>query len=151
MSDTTLHDFDWTLKEFGSFGFQDLESTWRTWLQNGKWSLKKDEFWCSHYSFWNLVHHDGDAAEDIFRAGLVLFKGDLNYRKMIYDGAWDHTTPLNHAIGPLHGKTPAFAMLRTCKSDLIVGLKPNQSQELFSKDPRWMVNGKWGMIQVYKR
>jgi hypothetical protein len=149
VSDTTRHDFDWTLKEFGSFGFQALESLWRNWLQIGKWQLKQDGFWTSHHSFWNLIHHEGDASSDIFSAGLVFFKGDLNYRKMIYDGSWEHTTPFSEAIGPLFGKNTPFAMLRTLKSDLVVGLRENQSQELFLKDPNWMINGKWGMIQVF--
>ena len=64
-SDTIPDDFEWTLKELGSFGFQELESTWRLWIQNGKWTLKKDSFWCSHHSFWNLVHHEGDASIDL--------------------------------------------------------------------------------------
>jgi len=151
VSDTTRDDFYWMLKELGSFGFQNLEYIWRNWLQIGKWKVKQDVFWTWHHSFWDLIHHKGDASFDFFSAGLVIFKGDLNYRKMIYDGAWEHTTPFVEAIGPLCGKEIPFAMLRTLKSDLVVGLEENQSQELFLKDANWMINGKWGMIQVYHK
>lgn len=40
-------------------------------------------------------------------------------------------------------------MLRTCKADTCVGLKPGQGESLNSTDPHWMVNGKFGMIQSY--
>lgn len=36
--------------------------------------------------------------------------------------------------------------LRTCKADVVVGLKAGQAEELDAKDPKWRVNGKWALI-----
>ena len=69
---------------------------------------------------------------------------------MIGDAHWPHTTSIQEAIGPLHKETTCpFVMLRACKSDLVTGLQPGLSEEMFQKDAKWMVNGKWGMIQFY--
>ncbi len=70
---------------------------------------------------------------------------------MIFDAQWPKTTPFHKAIGPLfHSEIPPFVMLRTSKSDTIVGLKPGQEENLNARDPQWLVNGRWGMIQFYK-
>jgi len=40
-----------------------------------------------------------------------------------------------------------FAVLRTLKGELIVGLQPGQAEELEAQDPTWMINGERGVIQ----
>ena len=151
VSDTKPSDFEWTLAQLETMGFTDQITQWRAWIKSGIWTVKTDEFWCTPLSFWNLPKHGGFAYKDIQSAGLTIYKGDLNYRKMVFDAEWPTTTPFRVAIGPLHSpdSTP-FLMLRTSKSDVVVGLKPGQEEELKSKDPNWMVNGKWGMIQYYE-
>jgi hypothetical protein len=37
--------------------------------------------------------------------------------------------------------------LRVCKAELAVGLEPGQAEEMARRDPDWLFNGRWGMIQ----
>ncbi len=78
------------------------------------------------------------------RASLVFSKGDANYRRLLGDAHWNPTTPFANAVA--YFATPLVA-LRTCKSELIVGLRPGQAEQLHSQDPEWQVNGKRGVVQ----
>lgn len=76
-------------------------------------------------------------------AGLIISKGDINYRRWLGDARWEPATPWSEIIQP-----PApLLLLRVLKSDIAAGLKPGQAQELGRQDAAWMVNGRWGMIQ----
>jgi hypothetical protein len=72
---------------------------------------------------------------------------------MVYDCEWPVETPFEEAIGPLglkESKIAPFCMLRTCKSNVCVGLAVGQYQILNNADEQWMVNGKFGIIQFRK-
>jgi hypothetical protein len=71
---------------------------------------------------------------------------------MVYDAEWPFHTPFHEALGPLKNHLSfetSIIMLRTCKSDVIVGLNPEQDKTLFDIDPDWLINGKWGIVQYY--
>lgn len=70
-------------------------------------------------------------------------------------GAWDPTTPLQEAIGPL-GKSSGLSVLalRTCKGDTVVGLPEGKDEEL-RKDQggqpearQWAWKGKWAVVEL---
>ncbi len=145
-----ITDFHWTLDALDKMGCKTLTDRWRQWLTTGSWVVKDHPFWTTPLSFWNLKEHGGEAYEDIRTAGLTIYKGDLNYRRMLFDGTWPKTTPFKDAVGPFHSpETKPFLMLRTGKSDVAVGLLPGQEDALKAKDPHWEINGKWGLIQFY--
>lgn len=78
-------------------------------------------------------------------SSLIIFKGDLNYRKLAGDLKWPHVTPFKTA---LRGFTPsAICSLRTLKADLVVGLKEGQAHQVEAVDNDWMVTGKYAVIQ----
>ena len=71
--------------------------------------------------------------------------------QMVHDASWPTTTTLEEAIGPLAKTQIApFVLLRTCKSDTIVGLVEGQAEKLTEIDANWMVNGKFGVIQYHE-
>jgi len=37
--------------------------------------------------------------------------------------------------------------LRTLKSEIVAGLQPDQLADLPHRDPNWLINGRWGLIQ----
>lgn len=79
-------------------------------------------------------------------ANLALFKGDVNYRRLLGDAYWPYTTPFAQAVSYF----PApVAALRTLKGELIVGLAPGAAERAASKDPAWLVNGQRGVIQFW--
>ena len=41
-----------------------------------------------------------------------------------------------------------IVFLRTCKAEVITGLSNTQVHELQQRDPTWLTNGEWGVIQL---
>lgn len=82
----------------------------------------------------------------ISEAFLVIFKGDLNYRKLMGDINWVYTTDFLEA---LRGFRPTnLVSLRTVKADVITGLPPGKAESLKKEDPNWMETGRFGLIQA---
>jgi hypothetical protein len=80
-------------------------------------------------------------------SSLAIFKGDLNYRKLVYDVNGECS--FKEAIGALAGCGVPILALRTCKSEPVAGLKEGQADELDGRDPNWRINGKHGLIQFW--
>jgi len=104
--------------------------------------LKDDPFWTSCLMFRDLPPA---LRADLARSDLVILKGDVNYRRLLDDRHWPHTTRLEEVTGYF----PApFLVLRTLKGEIMVGLEPGQAEALTAEDPTWLINGKRGIIQL---
>lgn len=104
-----------------------------------------NNFWTSPYEFCRMREINPELYEELSRSDLVIFKGDLNYRKLLGDYNFPHSTPFRES---LRGFTPTnLCTLRTVKADLISGLEEGLSEKLTAKDPRWMTTGEYGVIQ----
>jgi hypothetical protein len=120
--------------------FAALAGRLRTAFADGRWRLSPDFFWNGPRPLWALPPHLHNA---LSQATLVIQKGDLNYRRMVGDQLWPPETRLTEITAAF----PApLLVLRTMKSDLIVGLQPGQAALLDAEDPLWRVNGKRGVI-----
>lgn len=76
---------------------------------------------------------------------LLIFKGDLNYRKLVGDMNWERDIPFKDS---LRGFLPsALLALRTLKADTVSGLRTGLAEEMDKKDPEWMVTGEYGLLQ----
>lgn len=51
----------------------------------GQLVMRPDRYWTAGGSFWRLPHERPELLEDLKQAELVIFKGDLNYRKLTGD------------------------------------------------------------------
>jgi uncharacterized protein with ATP-grasp and redox domains len=120
----------------------DLSTRLRRALDDGRLILSAHPFWNSCLTFRDMPP---DVRAALERADLVLLKGDANYRRLLGDCHWPPTTRLEEAAAYL---PRPFAVLRTMKAELIVGLEPGQAEALSAEDPQWMVNGRRGIIQV---
>ena len=97
-------------------------------------------FWNSPLPMWKLPQ---DIQKDLKGSSLLISKGDANYRRILGDREWDFTVGFHQAVDYL---PVPLAALRTLKSELAVGLDLDQIQFVFNQDPKWMINGKWGVI-----
>ncbi|KAF9150201.1 hypothetical protein BG015_007998 [Linnemannia schmuckeri] len=135
---------------------QDVGKKWQDYVNNGIWKVTSHEFWTSCYSFYHLPTHPSaqDLFQDMRQSDLWIFKGDLNYRKLVYDCKWPTTTPFTKAIGPLgDGENkaegvPVVVSFRTCKADVVVGLAEGVEEKMDKVVDNWMVNGEYAVISV---
>jgi len=82
--------------------------------------------------------------QELAFAGLVLVKGDVNYRRLLDDRHWPPPPPgsrlrlLPDAVcGAAHTQGRDHGWLAT-----------RQAQALQVEDPTWLINGKRGLIQL---
>lgn len=64
-----------------SFLFQH----WSTLHQEGQFIIRSNMFWTSPHGYWSLPHQESALFEDLKQSEMVIFKGDLNYRKLTGD------------------------------------------------------------------
>ena len=154
-------------------------------LSSGKIAMNDNEFWTYYHDYWHLSHADSHAGKETFdvlkqvlksfeETKMVIFKGDLNYRKLCGDRMWPKTTSWEAAIGrniPANElikdesdkvvyELQKFPMLslRTCKADVMVGLKSEEQDQELTEEYRnmkrdqelqpewWASSGKWAVV-----
>ncbi|KAG6844510.1 hypothetical protein H0H87_006335 [Tephrocybe sp. NHM501043] len=127
VSDVTPPDFDATITSLldpGFFPFSgddnsalspehltELVTRWKGYIELGVFNLSvpKDtplggnaqpaEFWTSPWPYWNMEMHAPELLATLKKSNLVIFKGDLNYRKLVGDVQWPAWTPFETAVG----------------------------------------------------
>jgi len=144
VSDAMPSDLQATVSQLAaasSGAVRDLGGRLGDYLSTGHLALETDPFWTSHRMFRDLPPA---LREALSRSDLVVLKGDVNYRRLLGDRHWPHTTPLEQAAAYF----PApFLILRTLKGEIQVGLAPGQAEALAAEDPDWLINGQRGLIQ----
>ena len=81
------------------------------------------------------------------KAGLqLIFKGDANYRRILGDRYWQHTTPFSDVLS--YSPTNLLA-LRVLKSEVMIGLKSGEAENLYSQEPDWLYSGRWSSAQFF--
>lgn len=156
----------------------DLEFVFQHWTTahaEGQLVMRPDRYWTTGGSFWRLPHEAPELLDDLKQAELVIFKGDLNYRKLTGDVStlepitlemhadrqawWDPTTPYPEALGPMGPASGANIMsLRTVKADVVVGLPAGKDEELKATPNgggdtgarKWGWHGKWAVVSFSK-
>ncbi|NTV65993.1 MAG: protein-glutamate O-methyltransferase family protein, partial [Oscillochloris sp.] len=106
----------------------------------GRLELRADWYWTSPLMGWELPTA---LRTDLAGTGLLISKGDANYRRWLGDRHLPFETPLSAALSYL--PTPLL-LLRTCKSDVAVGLNPARMAEAAGQDQAWLTGGRWGVV-----
>ncbi len=139
---------------------QAMVRRWMRHLESGRFKLSvpvdtplgadtgsANGFWTQPVSYANMATYSPELHDELrTKSDLVIFKGDLNYRKLTSDATWKSDTTFREALGPLAGTIEILA-LRTNKADVCVGLKKGQEEEVEKEDPKWRVDGKWAVVQ----
>jgi uncharacterized protein with ATP-grasp and redox domains len=108
--------------------------------KSGRLITRSDLFWNSPLAMWELPKELMDEME---LPGLIISKGDANYRRLLGDLEWDFTLPFTQVVDYL---PTSLVALRTLKAELAVGMDLDQIRETYNQDPDWLVDGKWGVI-----
>ena len=112
-------------------------------LEEGRLLLENHVFWNSPLPGWDMPE---SLRQDFSESDLAIFKGDANYRRLLGDRHWPFTTPFADVVGYF----PApLVCLRVAKSEVAIGVAPGQPERLAQVDPKWVYDGKWGMIQFF--
>ncbi|XP_044278675.1 damage-control phosphatase ARMT1 isoform X1 [Varanus komodoensis] len=148
VSDTTKRDINWTITQMQSANNKWMSRcgvSWESYMKNGTWVYHDHLFWTLPHEFSCMAQVTPDLYAELQKSDLIIFKGDLNYRKLLGDRKWEFTVPFHQALNNFH---PApLCSLRTLKCDIQVGLKPGQGEQLTNTEPEWMITGKYGIIQ----
>jgi uncharacterized protein with ATP-grasp and redox domains len=110
----------------------------------GKLRLATDPFWTGHRMLRDMPPQVRD---ELAQSALVVIKGDVNYRRLLDDRQWPHTTRMEAVTSYFPA---AFVALRTLKGEIMVGLAPGQAERLAAEDPSWLIDGKRGVIHFVR-
>ncbi|KAG0346975.1 hypothetical protein BG004_000385 [Podila humilis] len=173
VSDVMPFDFQWTLDQLSlpsaetdhtasaaksffdpselseQMALKDLGRKWQGYVESGVWKVVGHDYWTSCYPFHHLptLPSAQDLFQDMSKSDLWIFKGDLNYRKLVYDCKWPTTTPFITAIGTLADpQVPSLVTFRTCKANVVVGLKEGVEERVEKESKNWMVSGEYAVI-----
>lgn len=151
VSDTTEEDFSWTiekLKESDVESLSKLGHRWEERIKNGSFVLKKHFYWTLCHDFSEMKSTASELYDELAKSKLLLFKGDLNYRKLVGDRTWPYTTPFAEALWGFH---PApLCALRTIKAEVVVGLEEGEDKAVEAVDKNWMITGSYAVIDFHQ-
>jgi uncharacterized protein with ATP-grasp and redox domains len=144
VSDAMMADVHTTiawLRHHADSALRTLGERLHAYVRHRRLLLYTHPFWTSPLPMWEMPD---DLRALLAEADLVMAKGDANYRRALGDAHWPLTTPLADVVSYF----PApLVFLRTCKAEVIAGLSSAQVHELHLRDPAWLTNGAWGVIQ----
>lgn len=149
VSDATKSDFHWLLDQLNQSSvspeWQKTAQRWHEHLRNGQWILQTHRFFTLPHDYSQMRQVASELYSTMSQSKLLIFKGDLNYRKLVGDLQWPIKERFQNA---LRGFQPtSLVVLRTCKADVQVDLDEKLAAQVTKLDPKWMVNGKWAVIQ----
>lgn len=165
VSDTMIKDYALFKKDIlGTFPGSQPEIEYlmnhlEAYKKAGKFCLAESEFWTADLDYWHLPSEEDVCGsrklyEHLRKSSLVIFKGDLNYRKLTADRMWPRNTPFRVGIGSLARSGIKILALRVCKADVCVGLPDGKDEELcklwksenHQYGELWCSAGKWAVI-----
>ncbi|KAH8240692.1 hypothetical protein KR026_003623 [Drosophila bipectinata] len=149
ISDLMKKDIDWTIKYLIQQKDDILSSVGSRWLYLMKTEkiivAPESHFWTGPQPYFVMVELDLELYKLLTGGRLVIFKGDLNYRKLLGDFIWDSAEEF---ITCLRGFRPTnIAAIRTVKCEVVCGLPEGMSDNLLRSDPMWMISSNYGLIQ----
>lgn len=149
ISDVLVTDFHWMLEKLSSSDNEQLQKAgekWTNYVKDGKFELVEptSDFWTGPYEFFRMQTVDKKLYDHLAESHLIIFKGDLNYRKLLGDINWRPETDFSTSLKDFRPSN--ICSLRTIKADVVSGLQNGKAESLAKEDPKWMESGKFGVI-----
>ncbi len=150
VSDATKSDFAWTLEEMASHekpALAEMGRKWQARVKDGTFAVTDHPYWTTSFEYAAMQKMAPDLYTALSQAHLIVFKGDLNYRKLLADRNWHYTESFGIALG---GFEPTnICALRTLKADLVTGLPPGAADRAATENKDWMVTGQYAVLQLH--
>jgi uncharacterized protein with ATP-grasp and redox domains len=141
VSDAIVNDVHHMVDWFAESGLTALAERLTDALERGQLRLAPDFFWNSSY----FLNEMPPRIYNTFASSrVVILKGDMNYRRAVFDTIFPIDTPLSAIVD--YVPAPLLA-LRTLKSDPVVGVPIELAQRAEQAESTWRVNGRHGVIQ----
>lgn len=148
ISDVVYRDFHWSINQLSKSIVPDVEAFGKRlkgYLDAGRLELHPTIFfWSSPYEFQAMKVIAPKLYAELSTSHLLIFKGDLNYRKLLADMNWPFNSRFADVIGVF--RPTNLCSLRTVKADLICELPYGKEKELNKIDSLWMTTGQFGVI-----
>ncbi|PRD20805.1 UNVERIFIED_CONTAM: armt1 [Trichonephila clavipes] len=152
VSDTLEKDIHWLLKTLLQSNHKILVNFSKDCsnkIISGEWNIVNEPFWTYPHDYSEMKTVAPVLYEQFSKSDVLIFKGDLNYRKLTGDRQWNETTSFKES---LNGFLPtSLVTLRTVKADVIVGLRPGTSNRIAQISENWKFKGDFAVIQCYKK
>lgn len=127
---------------------KDLGKLWKKRFEDGTFKRTDHKFWSTGYGFSEMNRVFPELYQALRNSSLVVFKGDLNYRKLVNDRVWEYDTRF---LSALEGFKPApVCALRTCKSDSLAGCDKERVENVVEQDKNALFTGKYAVISFTK-
>ncbi|GBP75336.1 Putative protein-glutamate O-methyltransferase [Eumeta japonica] len=143
-----LKDFKSTQRLLTSTQLNVFGSKCEEYVNNGTILIQSDDYWTSPCVYKNMKTIDPELYEKLQQPVAILFKGDLNYRKLLADRNWVPTTEFEIGLEGFH-PAPIIAA-RTVKCKLICGLTPAALERANRCEHDWMETGEFGQTLSMK-
>ncbi|CAF0830662.1 unnamed protein product [Didymodactylos carnosus] len=152
VSDATRQDLDWLfsqLEKSQSEIWQKTVERWKEHVKNGQWIITAHQFYTLPFDYSQMRKYSSDLYTSLTNSHLLIFKGDLNYRKLVGDLKWNLNDKFDYALRGFH--PTSLVVLRTLKSDVQLELDEQSINYAKNLDSNWMVTGQFGVIQWWKK
>ncbi|XP_016973446.2 damage-control phosphatase ARMT1 [Drosophila rhopaloa] len=149
ISDLTRPDVEWTINYLVHHEDECLSALGKKWarlISSEKIVIAPvSHFWTGPQPYFVMVESDIELYRVLTNSRLAIFKGDLNYRKLMGDYIWDSAEEF---ITCLRGFRPTnICAMRTVKCEVVCGLPEGMADTLLRNDHTWMISGSYGVIQ----
>lgn len=151
VSDVTEKDLHWTIDSLKKAGpeSEKLGEQLKERISKKQIIYECDLFWTSPHPYYIMEKMAPELYQEFCTSSLLIFKGDLNYRKLTGDRDWDLDTSFETAC---RGFAPCpFFALRTLKAETVAGLTPKIIRDLlekFDESNSWMTSGEYAVCQL---
>ena len=145
VSDATSRDIEMLLKALKNHGDKllfEFSNRIGALLSNGKLDQDADLFWNSPLHFFEMPE---SLRNELCKSDLIIFKGDANYRRIFGDRQIPHDQKFSSITDYLPSKS---MVIRVLKSEIFLGKESEENLRLSEMDDDWMINGKYGIIQM---
>ena len=119
-----------------------LAAKMKDYAETGAFEFIEDLFWCQPTAMWDMPDH----IQERLAGSLTTFvKGDANYRRLLGERQWPLYTSAQDVLS--YWPVPVCA-LRTFKAEIGCGVSAEAQARAAASDDKWMVSGKWGVVQT---